>query len=143
MLVNNRIKEVKTRKNINKEVEAVTALTEKKKKEDRELEYDKDLVAIDGYMNLIKTFLDSYHSSRRKVSKEVKQNLVYETMKVVPIFSKYIVIDFYYSSDDEVLSKIKEKELVAMLESAFNDFTHDNLESFNNMITVILKLRDI
>ena len=144
LLVQNKVKELRTRKNLNKEVEAVTALTEKKKKEDMELEYDKDLVAIDSYMDYVKSIIDKYNGSRNKrVARNTRQKLLSETLKIMPLFAKYITVDFYYDGENEVLSKITEKELMAMLESAYNDFTHDNLESFNNMITLILKLRDL
>jgi hypothetical protein len=29
-----------------------------------------------------------------------------------------------------------------LLESIYNDFTHDNLESFNSIVSVVLRLRD-
>ena len=32
--------------------------------------------------------------------------------------------------------------MVMILESAYNDYTHDNLDSLNSIITAILRLRD-
>ena len=144
MLLQNKLKEYKVKKNIKKEVEVVTTLTEKKMKDDIDLEKDKDLVAFDEYMKYIKSVIDRYNNSRnKKIAFRTKQELLGRTVEILPLFNKYIDIDFFYDLDDPTYKGVTERDLMMMLESIYNDFTHNNLESFNNIVSVVMRLRDM
>lgn len=94
-------------------------------------------------MEVIKNVLSDYNTSRRKdISLRTKQNLLYETFKVEPTISKYITLDYYYDLDDSEFTSLSDKDLMKMLESSYNDYTHDNLNSLNTIISVVLRLRD-
>ena len=128
MLLQNKIKEYRVKKNIKKEVEVVTTLTEKKMKDDIDLEKDKDLVTIDQYMEYINAVIERYNNSRNKrIAFRTKQELLSRTVKIIPLFTKYIDIDFFYDIDDPAYKGVTERDLMMMLESIYNDFTHSNL----------------
>jgi len=143
LLAQNKLKEVKARMNIKKEVEVVTTLAEKKLKDDIDLEKDKDLVLIDEYMKYLSSVIIKYNKSRSKrVAYTTRQELLAKTVSIVPIFSKYINIDYFYDPGDVTYKDVTDRDLMMMLESTYNDFTHDNLESFNNILSVVMRIRD-
>ena len=144
MLVQNKIKEYKVKRSLKKEVEVVTTLQEKKQKDDINLEKDKDLVIIDKYMKGISQVIEKYNASRnKKIAYSTRQSLLAKTVAIIPVFAKYITVDFYYNPDDPTFKGVTDRDLMMMMESIYNDFTHDNLGSFNNLLAVIMRLRDI
>ena len=133
----------KVSKKIKEEREFATTMQEKKLKDDIDLEKDRDLVLIDDYMKDVKDILDRYNNSRsKKIAYTTRQKLLYATITMIPVFNKYIIIDFYYDPDDSYLKNMSDRDLMKMLESSYNDFTHDNLEGFNSILSIVLKLRD-
>ena len=133
----------KINKKLKEEREFTTTLQEKKLKDDIDLEKDRDLVLINDYMKDIKDILDKYNNSRsKKIAYATRQKLLYTTITMIPIFNKYIIIDFYYDPEDSYLKNMSDRDLMKMLESSYNDFTQDNLEGFNNILSIVLKLRD-
>lgn len=143
ILVQGKIKEIRSKKNIKKEVEVVTTLTEKKLKDDIDLEKDKDLVLIDEYMKFLKAVIEKYNSSRSKrIAYTTRQALLGRTVAIIPVFSKYISIDFFYDPEDATYKGVTDRDLMMMLESTYNDFTHDNLDCFNSILSVVMRLRD-
>ena len=137
------IKGIRTKMKIKKEVAAVTSLTEKKMKDDLDLERDKDFVSIDEYMKYLKDVIEKFDKSRsKKIAYNTRQRLLNETIQIIPVFDKYIGIDYFYDPEDTTFKNMSDRELMELLESIYNDFTHDNLESFNSIISVVLRLRD-
>lgn len=144
LLFKDNIKELKKKRSLKKEVELVTTLTEKKKRDDIDLEKDKDLVTMDKYMEYINEVLTKYNKSRSKiVAFKTKQQLLGNTISVLTTFSKYINIDFFYNPDDPLFKDLGTRDLMMILETAYKDYTHDNLECFNTILAVALKLRDV
>ena len=137
------IKDFKSNRKIKKEVSAVTSLAEKKIKDDLDLERDKDLVLIDEYMSYISEVINKFNTSRsKKVSLNTRQILLNKTVQMISIFDKYITIDFYYDPYDSTFNNLTDRELMELLESVYNDFTHNNLECFNNILSLVIRLRD-
>ena len=137
------IKDFKSNRKIKKEVSAVTSLAEKKIKDDLDLERDKDLVLIDEYMSYISEVINKFNTSRsKKVSLNTRQILLSKTIQMIFIFDKYITIDFYYDPYDPTFKNLTDRELMELLESVYNDFTHNNLECFNNILSLVIRLRD-
>lgn len=138
------LKELKRVKSLKKEVELVTTLTEKKKRDDIDLEKDKDLVLIDKYMEYVSEVINRYNKSRSKiVAQKTKQELLGKTIEIIPTFSKYVNLEFYYDPSDELFKGMNVRDLMMVLESSYKDYTHDNLECFNTILTVAQKLRDL
>lgn len=136
------LKMKKTYKKVKLEKQSVVdTLTSKKIEDDLVIEKDKDLVLIDTFMEYIKSFIEDYHRTK-KLTYRKRQDINYETFKIVATISKYITLDYYYDLDDEEFTKLSDKELMKVLETSYNDYTHDNLESLNRIITIALRLRD-
>lgn len=129
--------------NKKKREEAVKVLMNKKMEDDLVLEKDKDINDIDIYIAFIKTVLDNYNNSRsKKISYRTRQTLLIETFKILPTISKYITLDYYYNLDDKEWYNLTDRDMMMLLESSYNDYTHDNLDSLNSIITAVLRLRD-
>lgn len=143
IILEKKLHNIKITKKIKEEREFTTTMQEKKLKDDIDLERDRDLGLIKDYMKDVKDILDRYNNSRsKKIAYTTRQRLLYITITMIPIFNKYIVIDFYYDPDDSYLKNMSDKDLMKMLESSYNDFTQENLEGFNNILSIVLKLRD-
>ena len=135
---------LKSKKKVAIEKKTVTdTLMTKKIEDDLVIEKDRDLVLIDSYIEFIRKFIDDYNQSRpKKLTYRQRQTLNHETFKVLPTVSKYVDLDFYYDLDDKEFTSLTDKELMLMLESSYNDYTHDNLDSLNTIVNVSLRLRD-
>lgn len=126
-----------------KEPNVINTIANKKLEDDLVIEKDRDLVLIDEYINFIKNILDKYNNSRNKrIAYRTRQEINFETFKIVPIVNKYITLAYYYNLDDKDWYQLTDTELMKMLEAAYNDYTHDNLDSLNSIISVALRLRD-
>ena len=126
-----------------KQTDVVNTLATKKMEDDLILEKDKDITLIDNYMKMIQDFLFNYNKSRsKKIAYRTRQTLLIETIKLIPVFSKYITLNYYYNLDDKEWAELTDRDMVLLLETAYNDFTHDNLDSINSVITAVLRLRD-
>lgn len=123
--------------------EILKSLANKQKEDALIVERDKDIVSLDEYINYIKDFLQKYHKSRnKKISYRTRQDLLLATIKVFPVISKHIQLNYYYNLDDKEWYKLTDKDMIGLLETAYNDYTHDNLDSLNTIISAALRLRD-
>lgn len=126
----------------NKKEVIIKSLSTKQREDELVLEKDKDLTSLDEYTKYIKTIIDDYNKSRSKrISLKTRKEALLETFKIVPIASKYITLNYYYNLEDKEFN-LNDKELMTMLETAYNDYNHDNLDSLNSIFTVVLRLRD-
>ena len=136
------IKEFFSKRKLHKEVNPITTLTEIKLKDDVYLERDKNLVQIDTYIEYVSSVIDKFNNSRNKrVALATKKQLLESTIKIIPIFTKFIDVTGESNLDVD-LSKCDLRELMGLLESTYNDFTHDNLDCINNIIAIVIKIRD-
>ena len=127
----------------NKKEEVIQNLVNKQKEDSFILEKDKDLVLLDTYMEFIKQFLDNYNKSRSKrISLKTRQTLLIKTIDIIPIASQYIKLNYYYNLEDKEWYKLTDKDMILLLETSYNDYTHDNLDSLNSVFTAVLRLRD-
>jgi len=123
--------------------EILKSLANKQKEDALIVERDKDIVSLDEYISYIKDFLQKYHRSRnKKISYRTRQDLLLTTIKVLPVISKHIQLNYYYNLDDKEWYKLTDKDMISLLETAYNDYTHDNLDSLNTIISAALRLRD-
>lgn len=126
-----------------KDNDIIKNLANRQKEEDLVVEKDKDITDIDEYINYVKSFIDSYHKSRsKKISYRTRQDLLFKTIQILPVVSKHITLNYYYNLEDKEWYKLTDRDMVMILESAYNDYTHDNLDSLNSIITAVLRLRD-
>ncbi len=123
--------------------DVVKKLVNKKMEDDLVLEKDKDITDIDKYMEYIKSIIDSYNSSRSKrISYRTRQELLLETIKILPTVAKYISLEYYYNLDDKEWYKLTDKDMILALEEVNRNYSHDNLECLNTAISASLRLRD-
>ena len=50
--------------------------------------------------------------------------------------------NYYYNLDDKDWYKLTDRDMIMLLETAYNDYTHENLDSLNSIFTAALRLRD-
>jgi hypothetical protein len=141
ILVSDKLKELHNKKKVNVNISAISTLAEQKEKDDQQIEQTKEMTQIDEYMNYLRDFIEVSRSKKRLNSID-KQNILCRTVQAVPLFSKYIEIDAFFNVE-EIPQKPKEKDLLNMLESSYNDFTKDNLEGFNMILSIVMILRGI
>lgn len=121
----------------------IKSLAAKQKEDDLIVEKDKDLTIIDEYIKEIKQFIDNFNKSKnKKIAYRTRQNLLIKTINIIPTLSKHITLNYYYNLDDKEWYKLTDRDMVMLLESAYNDYTHENLDSLNSIITAVLRLRD-
>ena len=126
-----------------KKEDFLKSLVIKQKEDELIVEKDKDIATLDEYVNFIKSILENYALSRnKKISLRTRQELLIKTIEVIPIASRHITLSYYYNLDDKEWYKLTDRDMMMLLETAYNDYTHDNLDSLNSIFTAALRLRD-
>ena len=98
---------------------------------------------IDEYVNYIKQMLENYNNSRnKKIALRTRQELLLKTIDIIPVASRHINLNYYYNLEDKEWYKLTDRDMMMLLESAYNDYTHENLDSLNSIFTAALRLRD-
>lgn len=127
----------------NKKAEIIKSLATRQREDELVVEKDKDITMIDEYVNYIKQTLENYNNSRsKKIALRTRQELLLKTIDIIPIASRHINLDYYYNLDDKEWYKLTDRDMMMLLESAYNDYTHENLDSLNSIFTAALRLRD-
>lgn len=127
----------------NKREEIIKSLAVKQKEDNLIIEKDKDITYIDEYIKYIKSVIDNYNNSRsKKIALRTRQDLLIKTIEIIPIASKHIDLNYYYNLDDNEWYKLTDRDMMLLLESSYNDYTHENLDSLNSIFSAALRLRD-
>ena len=127
----------------NKKAEIIKSLAIRQKEDELVVEKDKDITMIDEYVNYIKQTLDNYNNSRsKKIALRTRQELLLKTIDIIPVASRHINLNYYYNLEDKEWYKLTDRDMMMLLESAYNDYTHENLDSLNSIFTAALRLRD-
>ena len=121
----------------------VSVLTNIKKEDDFIIDREKDDILIDNYLSVVKDIISSYEKSRSKViAFRTRRKLLYYTIMIIPIISKYTQIDIEYDIASKILPKRTDKDIMRLLIEAYNSFSKDALESFNDLLLCSLLLSD-
>ena len=127
----------------NKKDEIIKSLATRQKEDELVVEKDKDITMIDEYVNYIKQMLENYNNSRnKKIALRTRQQLLLKTIDIIPVASRHINLNYYYNLEDKEWYKLTDRDMMMLLESAYNDYTHENLDSLNSIFTAALRLRD-
>ena len=127
----------------NKKAEIIKSLAIRQKEDELVVEKDKDITMIDEYVNYIKQMLENYNNSRnKKIALRTRQELLLKTIDIIPVASRHINLNYYYNLEDKEWYKLTDRDMMMLLESAYNDYTHENLDSLNSIFTAALRLRD-
>ena len=127
----------------NKKAEIIKSLATRQKEDELVVEKDKDITMIDEYVNYIKQTLENYNNSRsKKIALRTRQELLLKTINIIPVASRHINLNYYYNLEDKEWYKLTDRDMMMLLESAYNDYTHENLDSLNSIFTAALRLRD-
>lgn len=127
----------------NKKDEIIKSLATRQKEDELVVEKDKDITMIDEYVNYIKQMLENYNNSRnKKIALRTRQELLLKTIDIIPVASRHINLNYYYNLEDKEWYKLTDRDMMMLLESAYNDYTHENLDSLNSIFTAALRLRD-
>ena len=126
-----------------KKAEIIKSLAIRQKEDELVVEKDKDITMIDEYVNYIKQTLENYNNSRsKKIALRTRQELLLKTIDIIPVASRHINLNYYYNLEDKEWYKLTDRDMMMLLESAYNDYTHENLDSLNSIFTAALRLRD-
>ena len=68
--------------------------------------------------------------------------ILLKTIDIIPVASRHINLNYYYNLEDKEWYKLTDRDMMMLLESAYNDYTHENLDSLNSIFTAALRLRD-
>lgn len=121
----------------------VSVLTNIKKEDDFIIDREKDDILIDNYLYIVKDIISSYEKSRSKViAFRTRRKLLYYTIMIIPTISKYTQIDIDYDVASKILPKRADKDIMRLLVEAYNSFSKDALESFNDLLLCSLLLSD-
>lgn len=121
----------------------VSVLTNIKKEDDFIIDREKDDILIDNYLSVVKDIISSYEKSRSKViAFRTRRKLLYYTIMIIPTISKYTQIDIDYDVASKILPKRADKDIMRLLVEAYNSFSKDALESFNDLLLCSLLLSD-
>ena len=127
----------------NKKAEIIKSLAIRQKEDELVVEKDKDITMIDEYVNYIKQTLENYNNSRsKKIALRTRQELLLKTIDIIPVASRHINLNYYYNLEDKEWYKLTDRDMMMLVESAYNDYTHENLDSLNSIFTAALRLRD-
>ena len=127
----------------NKKAEIIKSLAIRQKEDELVVEKDKDITMIDEYVNYIKQTLENYNNSRsKKIALRTRQELLLKTIDIIPVASRHINLNYYYNLEDKEWYKLTDRDMMMLLESAYNDYTHESLDSLNSIFTAALRLRD-
>ena len=122
--------------------DALKSLITKQKEEDLVLEKEHDLILIDSYIETVHEFIIKYHRNRSKrIAYSSRQELLYKTISIIPIVSKYISLEFPDKDNNEFYN-LKDEELLINLGNYYNDYTHDNLSCLQKIILIVIRIRD-
>ena len=137
-------KNKKSRKKMQDNVSTIAnELVKVKKENDFVLERESDEIAINHYLSIVKTIISSYDNSRNKlVSFRTRRLLLYETIMVIPIIAKYTIIDIEYDTTSKILSKKSDKDIMRALTEAYNSFSKEAPDAFNDLLLCSLSLSD-
>ena len=125
----------------NKKAEIIKSLATRQKEDELVVEKDKDITMIDEYVNYIKQTLENYNNSRsKKIALRTRQELLLKTIDIIPVASRHINLNYYYNLEDKEWYKLTDRDMMMLLESAYNDYTHENLDSLNSIFTAALRL---
>lgn len=137
IIIISRVKIDKKKENI------VSVLTNIKKEDDFIIDREKDDILIDNYLSIVKDIISSYEKSRSKViAFRTRRKLLYYTIMIIPVISKYTQIDIDYDVASKILPKRADKDIMRLLVEAYNSFSKDALESFNDLLLCSLLLSD-
>ena len=137
IIIISRVKIDKKKENI------VSVLTSIKKEDDFIIDREKDDILIDNYLYIVKDIISSYEKSRSKViAFRTRRKLLYYTIMIIPVISKYTQIDIDYDIASKILPKRADKDIMRLLVEAYNSFSKDALESFNDLLLCSLLLSD-
>lgn len=137
IIIISRVKIDKKKENI------VSVLTNIKKEDDFIIDREKDDILIDNYLSIVKDIISSYEKSRSKViAFRTRRKLLYYTIMIIPTISKYTQIDIDYDVASKILPKRADKDIMRLLVEAYNSFSKDALESFNDLLLCSLLLSD-
>lgn len=137
IIIISRVKIDKKKENI------VSVLTNIKKEDDFIIDREKDDILIDNYLYIVKDIISSYEKSRSKViAFRTRRKLLYYTIMIIPVISKYTQIDIDYDVASKILPKRADKDIMRLLVEAYNSFSKDALESFNDLLLCSLLLSD-
>ena len=78
----------------------------------------------------------------KKIALRTRQELLLKTIDIIPVASRHINLNYYYNLEDKEWYKLTDRDMMMLLESAYNDYTHENLDSLNSIFTAALRLRD-
>lgn len=121
----------------------VEELTKIKTEDNFVLDKEHDDILINNYLSIINQVLKAYDSSRSKmVSFRTRRLLLYETIMIIPIISKTLDISFEYDTTSKILSKKSDRDIMLLLKEAYNSYSLESQESFNDMILCVLLLSD-
>lgn len=121
----------------------VEELTKIKTEDNFVLDKEHDDILINNYLSIINQALKAYDSSRSKmVSFRTRRLLLYETIMIIPIISKTLDISFEYDTTSKILSKKSDRDIMLLLKEAYNSYSLESQESFNDMILCVLLLSD-
>lgn len=131
-------KSVKTKTN-----SIVEELNKIKTEDNFVLDKEHDNILIAEYLKKINNVLKAYDSSRSKmVSFRTRRLLLYETIMIIPIISKTLDISFEYDTTSKILSKKSDRDIMLLLKEAYNSYSNESPESFNDIILCTLLLSD-
>ena len=131
-------KSVKTKTN-----SIVEELNKIKTEDNFVLDKEHDNILIAEYLKKINNVLKAYDSSRSKmVSFRTRRLLLYETIMIIPIISKTLDIHFEYDTTSKILSRKSDRDIMLLLKEAYNSYSLESQESFNDMILCALLLSD-
>lgn len=119
------------------------ALANYRMEDDFLLDKEHDDILIDNYMNVLKNVIDNFNKSRSKqIAFRTRRLILYETIMIIPIITKYIDLNFDYDTSSKILPKRTDKDIIRALSESYNSFSKDAPEAFNDIILCVLYLGD-
>lgn len=110
-----------------------------KREDDFVITLDKDKARIDEYCSVVKDAILTFDRSKNKlVSIKTKKALLKETINIIPVISKYTELDYTYDTTRN--TKAQDRELMANVIDAYNNFSKEDLFTFNELLPALLKL---
>ena len=61
---------------------------------------------------------------------------------IIPVMAKYTIIDIEYDTTSKILSKKSDKDIMRALTEAYNSFSKEAPEAFNDLLLCSLYLSD-
>lgn len=121
----------------------VEVLTSIKKEDDFVLDKERDSILIDEYLKEVKSLIDSFDKSRSKlVSFRTRRKFIYDTIMIIPVISKYMDLSIEYDTTSKLLSRKTDRDIMILLTEAYNSFSKEAPEAFNDILLCSLLLSD-